>query len=177
MKKIRGLCLPVMLGAVLMSQHVHAADNLTFKGKLIIPACTVQNAEVNWGDIEIQNLVQSGGNQKDFTVDMNCPYSLGTMKVTITSNGQTGNSILVPNTSTASGDGLLIYLYNSNNSGIGNAVTLGVSLRPEKSQEQHQPERLLFTQNLDIKEICRVCRREHFLQRQRWLHHIRNSIN
>lgn len=32
MKKIRGLCLPVMLGAVLMSQHVHAADNLTFKG-------------------------------------------------------------------------------------------------------------------------------------------------
>ncbi|HDS3157477.1 fimbrial protein, partial [Escherichia coli] len=47
MKKIRGLCLPVMLGAVLMSQHVHAADNLTFKGKLIIPACTVQNAEVN----------------------------------------------------------------------------------------------------------------------------------
>ncbi len=29
MKKIRGLCLPVMLGAVLMSQHVHAADNLT----------------------------------------------------------------------------------------------------------------------------------------------------
>ncbi|MBK1489610.1 fimbrial protein, partial [Escherichia coli] len=25
MKKIRGLCLPVMLGAVLMSQHVHAA--------------------------------------------------------------------------------------------------------------------------------------------------------
>ncbi|PND66227.1 fimbrial protein, partial [Escherichia coli] len=24
MKKIRGLCLPVMLGAVLMSQHVHA---------------------------------------------------------------------------------------------------------------------------------------------------------
>ncbi|MBW9844396.1 type 1 fimbrial protein, partial [Escherichia coli] len=67
MKKIRGLCLPVMLWAVLMSQNVHAADNLTFKGKLIIHACTVQNAEVNWGDIEIQNLVQSGGNQKDFT--------------------------------------------------------------------------------------------------------------
>ncbi|EFN9115622.1 fimbrial protein, partial [Escherichia coli] len=30
MKKIIGLCLPVMLGAVLMSQHAHAADNLTF---------------------------------------------------------------------------------------------------------------------------------------------------
>lgn len=54
MKKIRGLCLPVMLGAVLMSQHVHAADNLTFKGKLIIPACTVTKAEVDWGNVEIQ---------------------------------------------------------------------------------------------------------------------------
>ncbi|ANV95035.1 TPA: fimbrial protein [Escherichia coli] len=131
MKKIRGLCLPVMLGAVLMSQHVHAVDNLTFRGKLIIPACTVQNAEVNWGDIEIQKLVQSGGNQKDFTVDMNCPYSLGTMKVTITSNGQTGNSILVPNTSTSSSDGLLIYLYDRNKNGsIGNAITLGTPFSP-----------------------------------------------
>ncbi|EIK7925562.1 type 1 fimbrial protein [Escherichia coli] len=132
MKKIRGLCLPVMLGAVLMSQHAHAADNLTFRGKLIIPACTVQNAEVNWGDIEIQKLVQSGGNQKDFTVQVTCPYHLGTMKVTITSNGQTGNSILVPNTSTASGEGVLIYLYNSNGSSIGNAVTLGSQFTPGK---------------------------------------------
>jgi minor pilin subunit PapE len=130
MKKIRGLCLPVMLGAVLMSQHAHAADNLTFKGKLIIPACTVQNAEVDWGDIEIQNLVRSGGNQKDFAVDMNCPYSLGAMKVTITSHGQTGDSILVPNTSTASDGGVLIYLYNSNGSSIGNAVTLGRQFTP-----------------------------------------------
>ncbi|HAI5696558.1 TPA: fimbrial protein [Escherichia coli] len=131
MKKIRGLCLPVMLGAVLMSQHAHAADNLTFKGKLIIPACTVQNAEVNWGDIEIQNLVQSGGNQKDFTVGMNCPYSLGTMQVTITSNNQSGSSILVPNTSTSSSDGLLIYLYDRNKNGsIGNAITLGTPFSP-----------------------------------------------
>lgn len=91
MKKIRDLCLPVMLGAVLMSQYSHAADNLTFKGKLIIPACTVQNAEVNWGDIEIQKLVQSGGNQKDFTVQMTCPYHLGTMKVTISTSAATYN--------------------------------------------------------------------------------------
>lgn len=133
MKKIRGLCLPVMLGAVLMSQHVHAADNLTFKGKLIIPACTVTKAEVDWGNVEIQTLSPDGsGHQKDFSVGMNCPYSLGTMKVTITSNGQTGNSILVPDTSSVSGDGLLIYLYNSNNSSIGNAVTLGSQFTPGK---------------------------------------------
>ena len=132
MKKIRGLCLPVMLGAVLMSQHVHAADNLTFKGKLIIPACTVQRVEVNWGNIEIQTLVQNGGNQKEFAVDMNCPYNLGTMKVAITSNGQNGNSILVSGTSSVSSDGLLIYLYNSTNSSIGNAITLGNEFTPGK---------------------------------------------
>ncbi|WP_157945626.1 fimbrial protein [Escherichia coli] len=131
MKKIRSLCFPVMLGAVLMSQHAHAADNLTFKGKLIIPACTVQNAEVNWGDIEIQTLVQNGGNQKDFTVQMTCPYHLGTMKVTITSNSQSGNSILVPSTSTSTNDGLLIYLYDRNSSGsIGNAISLGTPFTP-----------------------------------------------
>lgn len=133
MKKIRGLCLPVMLGAVLMSQHAHAVDNLTFKGKLIIPACTVSNTTVDWQDVEIQTLSPDGsGHQKDFSVGMNCPYSLGTMKVTITSNGQTGNSILVPDTSSVSGDGLLIYLYNSNNSSIGNAVTLGSQFTPGK---------------------------------------------
>ncbi|EFN2059882.1 fimbrial protein [Escherichia coli] len=133
MKKIRGLCLPVMLGAVLMSQHVHAADNLTFKGKLIIPACTVSNTTVDWQDVEIQTLSPDGsGHQKDFSVGMNCPYSLGTMKVTITSNGQTGNSILVPDTSTASGGGLLVYLYNSNAGNIGTAITLGTPFTPGK---------------------------------------------
>ena len=132
MKKIRGLCLPVILGAVLMSQHAHAADNLTFKGKLMIPACTVQNAEVNWGDIEIQKLVQSGGNQKDFTVQMTCPSHLGTMKVTITAtNTQNNNSILVPNTSTTTGNGLLIYLYNRNQNGfIGSPIVFNSPFTP-----------------------------------------------
>lgn len=133
MKKIKGLCLPVMLGAVLISQYAYAADNLTFKGKLIIPACSVTKTEVDWGDVEIQTLHPDGsGHQKDFSVDMNCPYSLGTMKVTITSNSLTGNSILVPNTSTASDGGVLIYLYNSNSSGIGTAITLGNQFTPGK---------------------------------------------
>ncbi len=72
MKKIRGLCLPVMLGAVLMSQHVHAVDNLTFRGKLIIPACTVSNTTVDWQDVEIQTLSQNGNHEKEFTVNMRC---------------------------------------------------------------------------------------------------------
>lgn len=132
MKKIRGLCLPVMLGAVLMSQHVHAADNLTFRGKLVIPACTVQNAEVNWGDIQIQNLVQNGGDQRELTVQMTCPYHLGTMKVTITATNTSNNAILVQNTSNTSSDGLLVYLYNSNAGNIGTAITLGTPFTPGK---------------------------------------------
>ncbi|WP_097727032.1 fimbrial protein [Escherichia coli] len=133
MKKIRGLCLPVMLGAVLMSQHVHAVDNLTFKGKLIIPACTVTKAEVDWGNVEIQTLSPDGsGHQKDFSVGMNCPYSLGTMKVTITATNTYNNAILVQNTSNTSSDGLLVYLYNSNAGNIGTAITLGTPFTPGK---------------------------------------------
>ena len=116
MKKIRGLCLPVMLGAVLMSQHVHAVDNLTFRGKLIIPACTVSNTTVDWQDVEIQTLSQNGNHEKEFTVNMRCPYNLGTMKVTITATNTYNNAILVQNTSNTSSDGgndsnLLIVFY------------------------------------------------------------------
>ncbi|WP_411328805.1 fimbrial protein [Escherichia coli] len=132
MKKIRGLCLPVMLGAVLMSQHVHAADNLTFKGKLIIPACTVTKAEVDWGNVEIQTLSQNGNHEKEFTVNMQCPYHLGTMKVTITATNTYNNAILVQNTSNTSSDGVLVYLYNSNAGNIGTAITLGTPFTPGK---------------------------------------------
>ncbi|HEA0125227.1 TPA: P fimbrial minor subunit PapE [Escherichia coli] len=132
MKKIRGLCLPVMLGAVLMSQHVHAADNLTFKGKLIIPACTVTKAEVDWGNVEIQTLSQNGNHEKEFTVNMQCPYHLGTMKVTITATNNYNNAILVQNTSNTSSDGVLVYLYNSNAGNIGTAITLGTPFTPGK---------------------------------------------
>ena len=132
MKKIRGLCLPVMLGAVLMSQHVHAADNLTFKGKLISPACTVTKAEVDWGNVEIQTLSQNGNHEKEFTVNMQCPYHLGTMKVTITATNTYNNAILVQNTSNTSSDGVLVYLYNSNAGNIGTAITLGTPFTPGK---------------------------------------------
>ncbi|SPW56775.1 PapE protein [Escherichia coli] len=156
MKKIRGLCLPVMLGAVLMSQHVHAVDNLTFRGKLIIPACTVSNTTVDWQDVEIQTLSQNGNHEKEFTVNMRCPYNLGTMKVTITATNTYNNAILVQNTSNTSSDGLLVYLYNSNAGNIGTAITLGLHLRPEKSQVIMQIKLYHFMPNLDIKGICRI---------------------
>ncbi|MCN4661871.1 P fimbrial minor subunit PapE [Escherichia coli] len=120
------------MGAVLMSQHVHAADNLTFKGKLIIPACTVTKAEVDWGNVEIQTLSQNGNHEKEFTVNMQCPYHLGTMKVTITATNTYNNAILVQNTSNTSSDGVLVYLYNSNAGNIGTAITLGTPFTPGK---------------------------------------------
>ncbi|KUV38146.1 fimbrial protein, partial [Escherichia coli] len=116
----------------LMSQHVHAADNLTFKGKLIIPACTVTKAEVDWGNVEIQTLSQNGNHEKEFTVNMQCPYHLGTMKVTITATNTYNNAILVQNTSNTSSDGVLVYLYNSNAGNIGTAITLGTPFTPGK---------------------------------------------
>ncbi|CAJ1243539.1 TPA: fimbrial protein [Escherichia coli] len=133
MKKIIGLCLPVMLGAVLMSQHAHAADNLTFRGKLIIPACTVSNTTVDWQDVEIQTLSQNGNHEKEFTVNMRCPYNLGTMKVTISTSAATYNKgIIVKGTSSRTDDGLLIYLYNRHQNGsIGDAITLGTPFTPE----------------------------------------------
>ncbi len=157
MKKIRGLCLPVMLGAVLMSQHVHAADNLTFKGKLIIPACTVSNTTVDWQDVEIQTLSQNGNHEKEFTVNMRCPYNLGTMKVTITATNTYNNAILVQNTSNTSSDGLLVYLYNSNAGNIGTAITLGTPFTPGKITGNTMQIKLYhFMPNLDIKGICRI---------------------
>ncbi|HHV1569865.1 TPA: fimbrial protein [Escherichia coli] len=117
---------------MLMSQHVHAADNLTFKGKLIIPACTVTKAEVDWGNVEIQTLSQNGNHEKEFTVNMQCPYHLGTMKVTITATNTYNNAILVQNTSNTSSDGVLVYLYNSNAGNIGTAITLGTPFTPGK---------------------------------------------
>ncbi|HID5860448.1 fimbrial protein, partial [Escherichia coli] len=110
----------------------HAADNLTFKGKLIIPACTVTKAEVDWGNVEIQTLSQNGNHEKEFTVNMQCPYHLGTMKVTITATNTYNNAILVQNTSNTSSDGVLVYLYNSNAGNIGTAITLGTPFTPGK---------------------------------------------
>ncbi|HBC8245156.1 TPA: fimbrial protein, partial [Escherichia coli] len=100
--------------------------------KLIIPACTVTKAEVDWGNVEIQTLSQNGNHEKEFTVNMQCPYHLGTMKVTITATNTYNNAILVQNTSNTSSDGVLVYLYNSNAGNIGTAITLGTPFTPGK---------------------------------------------
>ncbi|HCI3770840.1 TPA: P fimbrial minor subunit PapE, partial [Escherichia coli] len=77
-------------------------------------------------------LSQNGNHEKEFTVNMQCPYHLGTMKVTITATNTYNNAILVQNTSNTSSDGLLVYLYNSNAGNIGTAITLGTPFTPGK---------------------------------------------
>ncbi|EMY3208715.1 fimbrial protein, partial [Escherichia coli] len=90
------------------------------------------NTTVDWQDVEIQTLSQNGNHEKEFTVNMRCPYNLGTMKVTITATNTYNNAILVQNTSNTSSDGLLVYLYNSNAGNIGTAITLGTPFTPGK---------------------------------------------
>ncbi|NNT87413.1 fimbrial protein, partial [Escherichia coli] len=53
-KKMTGI---MLFAALFMSASAQASDNLQFKGKLIIPDCTINNGnpiETDFGDIEIQ---------------------------------------------------------------------------------------------------------------------------
>ncbi|WP_248431029.1 fimbrial protein [Escherichia coli] len=75
------------------SAATSAQDNLTFKGNLIIPNCTINNnnsIEIDWGNIEIQTLnpANNPSNRKDLDISINCPYSIGTPKLTVSANSQ-----------------------------------------------------------------------------------------
>ncbi len=136
MKKLKTLCIPLMFGAALMSQSAAATDNLTFRGKLVIPTCTLNGsaAEVDWGDIEIQNLVANGGNDKKFILNFTCPYHENNLKMTIKPTQVVKNGILVPGTSDVANEGLLVYLFDSasaQNDAIGTALTPGVQFQPK----------------------------------------------
>ncbi|MFV5712021.1 fimbrial protein [Escherichia coli] len=74
--------------AVLMSGSVIADTAVNFKGNLIIPNCVINNnlpVSVDFHDVEIQSLetVNTVYYAQDFGVDMNCPYSAGTPKLTL----------------------------------------------------------------------------------------------
>lgn len=68
-----------------------AADNLQFKGRLVIPNCIVNNnksVEVDFGDVEIQTLININTpyHGRDFHVPLNCPYTIGVPKLKISSS-------------------------------------------------------------------------------------------
>jgi len=87
-KKMTGI---MLLAALFMSASTQASDNLQFKGKLIIPNCTVNNGnpiETDFGDIEIQTIAakNTGYHWKSLNIPVDCPYALGTPKIKLTGN-------------------------------------------------------------------------------------------
>lgn len=87
-KKIAGI---MLFTALFSTTSVQAADNLQFKGKLIIPDCTINNGnpiETDFGDIEIQTIAakNTGYHWKSLNIPVDCPYTLGTPKIKLTGN-------------------------------------------------------------------------------------------
>ncbi|EFB4675783.1 fimbrial protein [Escherichia coli] len=105
----------LFLGALFsVAAAVQAADNLSFKGTLIIPDCKVNNGnpiETDWGNVEIQTLgsPNTPSHEKQLNISVNCPYALGTPKMKVT-----GSAHIVPGESGLKtnkyNEGLLVYL-------------------------------------------------------------------
>lgn len=97
----------------LFTQAVYAVD-VNFKGALVIPDCTVNNntpLEVDFGRVEIQTLTAANTafHARDFNVSLNCPYTLGLPKLTLTSSAIHNAAQGVIQTSMYA-QGLVIYL-------------------------------------------------------------------
>ncbi|EIM7318259.1 type 1 fimbrial protein [Escherichia coli] len=88
MKKIAGFLVSVVL---LMSGSVQAADNLQFRGNLVIPDCKINGGKeilTDWRDVEIQTLgsPNTPSHEKELSISVECPYFLGTPKMKIVAN-------------------------------------------------------------------------------------------
>mgnify|MGYP002771726145 FL=1 len=126
--KVRKLMIMAVLWGVFITEG-QAVDNLIFKGKLIVPDCTVNNGnpvETNFGDIEIQTLAaaNTGYHWENIRVPVNCPYSLGAPKIRLTGSQAAGarNSI---KTSRYDAEKLVIYLHQGTKDNLGKAINLG----------------------------------------------------
>lgn len=110
-KKMTGI---MLFAALFASVSVQAGDNLQFKGKLIIPNCTVNNGnpiETDFGDIEIQTIKapNTGYHWQSLRIPVECPYNIGKPRIKITGNvgGYHPNSI---QTSKFAKEKLVVYL-------------------------------------------------------------------
>lgn len=84
-KKMTGIMLLVALFSAVFAQ---AADNLQFRGNLIIPNCTVNDnniVQIDWGDVEIQTFTNahSAYHIKQVPIKLECPYYYNTPKLTL----------------------------------------------------------------------------------------------
>ncbi|ELY4340372.1 fimbrial protein [Cronobacter sakazakii] len=111
-----------------ISTSAWSADNLKFKGNLIIPNCIINNnnaIETDFGDIEIQTIAKAntGYHWKKISIPVSCPYVMGIPKIKITGKkGSAENSI---QTDKYSNEKLAIYLKQSTASGgQGNNINL-----------------------------------------------------
>ncbi|GCP46338.1 fimbrial protein PapE [Escherichia coli] len=85
-KKMTGI---MLFAALFMSAAVQAADNLQFRGNLIIPNCTVNDnniVQIDWGDVEIQTFTGAhmAYHIKQVPIKLECPYYYNTPKLTLT---------------------------------------------------------------------------------------------
>ncbi|WP_218067230.1 fimbrial protein [Escherichia coli] len=64
------------------------AENLCFKGALIIPTCSVNNGQsinIDWSDVEIQELEKRKPTHKiRKEINIECPYAIGQPKILVT---------------------------------------------------------------------------------------------
>lgn len=85
-KKIAGI---MLFAALFSATSVQAADNLQFRGNLIIPSCTVNDnniVQIDWGDVEIQTFAipYVAYYVKQEPIKLECPYYYNTPKLTLT---------------------------------------------------------------------------------------------
>ncbi|EFO1265989.1 fimbrial protein [Escherichia albertii] len=126
MKKIAGI---MLFAALFTSASVQAADNLQFKGNLVIPNCTVNNnspIETDFGDIEIQTIVSPhiGYHWQSLRIPVECPYTLGAPKIKLTGDPAVAykNSI---KTSKYDPEKLVVYLRQGTADKRGDVINLG----------------------------------------------------
>lgn len=120
--------LAAVLGLSLLSASAQAADNLLFKGNLVIPNCIVNNnqsIETDFGDIQIQTLsaANTGYHWESIQVPVECPYNYGTPKINIT--GQKGGANNSIQTSKYTNEKLVIYLQQGTADKLGKEIELG----------------------------------------------------
>ncbi|ELU0592774.1 fimbrial protein [Escherichia coli] len=162
-KKISGVMLfTILLSPITVKAVDNLRDNLSFKGNLIIPNCTINygsQIETDWGDVEIQTLKRphTPTHEKELNIPVTCPYSLGTPKMKISGAahivaGQSGLK------TSKYDEGLLIYMrtkaagswvsYNAeknipadsiSGSGSNKILTMYVSLGFYKTMEELKP--------------------------------------
>ncbi|MED8728345.1 fimbrial protein [Escherichia marmotae] len=131
-KKMTGI---MLLAALFSAVSAQAADNLQFRGNLVIPNCTINNnqpVEIDWGDVEIQEIKHAGINpklHKSKDIDIVCPYGYGKPRMKISGvSGQFNNDTLA---TSKIDEGLIIILGYGDSFDVRKKITLNTEQEVE----------------------------------------------